>query len=515
VAGVLANSIEAIVAMLATASIGAIWSSCSPDFGAAGITDRLSQVEPKVVFFTSGYRYNGKWFDCRKTIDQCLGLLPTVTRKILVGHGIKDATGNFAEGDWDSFLKLGGLDPKKSKPLSIEFVATSFDHPLYIMFSSGTTGIPKCIVHGAGGTLLQHKKELILHTDVKADDKLMFFTTCGWMMWNWMVSTLSTGASIVIFDGSPSFPDLSALWKIVDDEGVTIFGTSPKFIQACINAEFRPNSVFSFNQLKTILSTGSPLLPEHFEWVYDCIKSDLHLASISGGTDIISCFVLGNPLIPVRVGEIQSPGLGMAIDAWDESGKSVSQEKAELVCTKPFVSMPVQFWNDPTGDAYTAAYFRHFTDPVVWWHGDFIEKTPHGGVIIHGRSDATLNPGGVRIGTAEIYRQVDTMAEIDDSLAIGHRVDGDVEIILFVKLATGYELDEALSRRIRDGIRRNLTQRHVPARIIPVRDIPYTRSGKKVELAVTKAIHGETIANISALANPAALDEYREIASQL
>jgi acetoacetyl-CoA synthetase len=515
VAGILANSTEAIIAMLATSALGAVWSSCSPDFGVGGIVDRLSQVEPKIVFFTAGYYYGGKWIDCRETISECLKLLPTVERKILVYHDSSRSIDQNSPDNWDDFLQFGGLNPRSASRLAIDFISTNFDHPLYIMFSSGTTGVPKCITHGVGGTLLQHKKELVLHTDVKLDDKLMFFTTCGWMMWNWMVSTLSTGAGIVIFDGAPSYPDLSVLWDVADREGVTIFGTSPKFVQACINADFKPKNHFSLTSLKRILTTGSPLLPEHFEWIYSCIKSDLHLASISGGTDIIGCFALGNPLLPVRVGEIQSPGLGMAIEAWNELGESVRAEKAELVCTKPFVSMPINFWKDPTGVQYTSAYFTHFTNPVVWWHGDFVEITVHGGVIIHGRSDATLNPGGVRIGTAEIYRQVDGFLEIDDSIAIGHRINGDVEVILFVKLVDGCELDSRLNKMIRDEIRRNLTPRHVPARIIAVRQIPYTRSGKKVEIAVTKVIHGEPISNISALANPEALDEYRLIAGQL
>jgi acetoacetyl-CoA synthetase len=413
--------------------------------------------------------------------------------------------------DWDHFLLSSNLDKQTKEILPIEFVVTHFDHPVYIMFSSGTTGVPKCIIHGAGGTLLQHKKELILHTDIKENDKLFYFTTCGWMMWNWMVSTLSTGASLLTYDGSPGFPDLNVLWKMIEEEEITVFGTSPKYLQACINGKIQPKQKANLTGLKTVLSTGAPLLPEHFNWIYEEVNQDLHLASISGGTDIVSCFMLGNPLLPVVVGEIQSPGLGMAVEAWNEDGHAVVGEKAELVCTKPFVSMPIGFWLDDNGEKYRKAYFDHYKNPVVWRHGDFIEVKKNGGIVIHGRSDATLNPGGVRIGTAEIYRQVEKMIEIDDSLAVGRQADGDVEVILFVKLAAKIQMNDVLLKKIKTTIRSNLTPRHVPSRIFEINDIPYTRSGKKIEMAVTAVLAGKKVKNRTAMINPTSLGEYEKI----
>lgn len=506
VAGMIANCPEAVVAMLATASLGAIWSSCSPDFGVNGIVDRFGQVEPKVVFFTTGYHYNGKAFSCASTIRGCLERLPSV--KTAVGVPLVDGFDTAGLPSFREFLHTSGLSSSNEKDLPLTFTPTAFEHPLYIMFSSGTTGVPKCIVHGAGGTLLQHKKELMLHSDIKPGDRLLYFTTCGWMMWNWMVSALSTGATLVLFEGSVSYPDFSVLWRAVSDHKVTHFGTSPKFLSACMKAAYEPSDL-TLSSLRAVLSTGSPLLPEHFTWVYEHVGKDVHLASISGGTDIISCFMLGVPTLPVYSGEIQAPGLGMAIAAWNDDAEPVVGEKGELVCTQPFVSMPVGFWNDQDGKRYQKAYFDFYPDRDVWRHGDFIAITERGGVIVFGRSDATLNPGGVRIGTAEIYRQVEAMPGVIDSLAIGHEEsDGDVSIWLFVKLGPEMTLTDTMIKDIKTHIREELTPRHVPARIFAVKDIPYTRSGKKVELAVKQAVHGETVENLGALVNPEAMSEY-------
>jgi acetoacetyl-CoA synthetase len=496
VAGVMANVPEALIAMAATAQLGAIWSSCSPDFGAAAIADRLGQVEPKVLFHTTTYVYGAKRHDATATIAAALERLPTVRVVVPVDH----------LGGAAAFQAFGA-----DRPPETEFVPVAFDAPLFIMFSSGTTGVPKCIVHGVGGTLLQHQKELALHCDLRSGDRLLYYTTCGWMMWNWMASSLSLGATLVLYDGAVNQPDMAALWRIIAEDGVTHFGTSPKFISACMAAGVRPAPLVATAPLRTVLSTGAPLMPEQFAWVYQSVKRDVHLASISGGTDIISCFMLGNPWSPVYAGEIQGAGLGMAIDAWDEAGNPVRGEKGELVCTQPFPSMPVGFWNDPDGKKYTAAYFDHYDgrSREVWRHGDYVEITPTGGVIVYGRSDATLNPGGVRIGTAELYRQVETLPEVLDAIAIGRRDDqGDTTITLFVKLKTGVALDAALTDKIKTTIRRNLTPRHVPKEVIAVRDIPYTRSGKKVEMAVTQAVHGEPVPNLAALANPESMDEF-------
>ncbi len=516
VAGVVGNLPEALIAMLATSALGGVWASCSPDFGAAAVADRLGQIDPKVVFFTSSYIYNGKRFDCGKAIREALALMPGTRRGVLIQHlPGPSASGDFGPArleSWGEFLATSGGDPGHQLPLA--FAPLAFDEPLFILFSSGTTGVPKCIVHGVGGTLLQHKKELLLHSDVGPGSRLFFYTTCGWMMWNWMVTGLSTGASLVLFEGSVASPDLGALWRVVRDEGVTAFGASPKFVASCMSQGISPKALLGGYAPRTLLLTGAPLLPEHFAWLYEQVPGkdgDLHVASISGGTDIVSCFMLGTPLLPVRAGEIQAPGLGMAIDAWDERGESVRGEKAELVCTRPFVAMPVGFWRDEGGARYRKAYFEHYL-PLgreVWRHGDYVELTPSGGVVVYGRSDATLNPGGVRIGTAEIYRQVEALPEVVDSLAVGRRAaGGDTDIILFVKLRAGVTLDAALKERLRGAIRSGLTPRHLPKEIAQVQDIPYTRSGKKVELAVTNAIHGEPVTNAAALANPESLAEY-------
>jgi len=517
VAGVLANVPEALVAMLATASIGAIWSSCSPDFGEGGIIDRLKQVEPKCLFFTESYSYGGRCHSFRETVESCLEVLPSVLCSVSVNiQGLNDQAElakNTAMLSWGDFLASSGFSDSDAEPLDIDFEPVDFSHPLYIMFSSGTTGVPKCIVHGTGGTLLQHKKELMLHCDLQPSDRLLYFTTCGWMMWNWMASGLSTGATLAVFEGSLNFPRADVLWEFIANEGVTVLGTSPKYLSYCINNKVKPNQIEGTASLRTILSTGAPLLPEHFDWVYEQFPQ-IHLASISGGTDIISCFMLGNPIKPVHRGQIQGAGLGMAVEAWGEhAGISVKDQKGELICTKPFVSMPVGFWQDPQGVKFREAYFDYYPDREVWRHGDFIEIDSNtGGIVVYGRSDATLNPGGVRIGTAELYRQVESMDEIADSIAVGRNTaDGDVEVILFVKLSEGTTWNDVLVSSIKKHIRQQLTPRHVPAAILVVNDIPYTRSGKKVELAVTRAIHGEEIVNLTAIANPESLDQFVNI----
>lgn len=509
VAGVLINGPEAIILMLATASIGAIWSSCSPDFGARGIADRLSQVEPKIIFATVAYNYGGKTMKNLQQTRDAVSQMNPKPEIIAVDH--------FTRGrdEFSQFLASSklGVDPKTKLPL--EFVGRGFQDPQYILFSSGTTGLPKCIVHGVGGTLLQHKKELMLHSDIKKGDTLFYFTTCGWMMWNWMVSALACGAKVITYDGSPSHPDLTTLWGTCAKEGVTHFGTSPKFLSACMQSPtFNPAKSFGLEKLRTILSTGAPLLPAHYHWVYQFFR-DVHLSSISGGTDIISCFMLGNPLLPVYAGEIQAPGLGMAIEGWDDRCISVRNQKSELVCVKPFVSMPVFFWKDETGERYRKAYFAAYPEKDVWRHGDFVEFTDRGGVVVYGRSDATLNPGGVRIGTAEIYRAVETLPFIGDSIAVGQVVGDDTRVVLFVKLIPGSEWSEQSEREIKRRIREELTPRHVPAVVLPVADIPYTRSGKKVEIAVTQTIHGESVPNKDALANPEALLEFERLRGQL
>jgi acetoacetyl-CoA synthetase len=502
VAGFLPNVPAAVVAMLATASLGATWSSCSPDFGIRGVLDRFGQIEPKVLFTADGYFYAGKTIDSLARIGSILEELPSVRRVVVVPQvaerpeisRIRDAV-HYAE-----FGRPGA---------PLEFSRQPFDHPLYILYSSGTTGTPKCIVHGAGGTLLQHLKEHQLHCDLRAGDRLFFFTTCGWMMWNWLASALASQATIVLYDGSPLHPDESTLWRLAEAENVAFFGTSPKYLAALEKSGFRPRERARLPQLRMLLSTGSPLAHEQFDFVHDAIGPDVQLASISGGTDIVSCFALGNPVLPVYRGELQCRGLGMRVEVFDENGRPLRGQRGELVCTRPFPSMPVGFWNDPDGRKYRAAYFDRF--PNVWCHGDYAVLTDHDGLVILGRSDAVLNPGGVRIGTAEIYRQVEKLEEVLESLAIGQEWENDVRVVLFVRLRPGVELDAALEKRIRDVIRTNTTPRHVPARIVAVPDIPRTISGKIVELAVREVVHGRPVRNTDALANPQALEYFRDL----
>jgi acetoacetyl-CoA synthetase len=500
VAGYLPNCPEAIIGMLAAVSIGAVWSSCSPDFGSNGIIDRFGQIQPKVLLACNGYTYNGKVCDTRETIATVVAAIPAIERVVIVPFAAALPVTTGRATAWDDF-KVGGA--------GLEFTPVAFDHPLFIMYSSGTTGAPKCIVHGHGGTLLQHKKEHILHTDIGPSDRLFYFTTCGWMMWNWLASGLASGATLVLFDGSPFFGDGRVLWQMAETERVTVFGTSAKYLSALEKAGVRPGDEFALPGLRTVLSTGSPLAPESFDFVYDAIGNDLLLASISGGTDILSCFALGNPILPVRRGELQCRGLGMATEVFDEQGNTVVGEHGELVCTRPFPSAPLGFWNDADNARYRAAYFERFDG--VWAQGDFAELTDRGGVIIYGRSDAVLNPGGVRIGTAEIYRQVEKLDEVVESIAIGQNWDDDVRVVLFVVLREDAILDDELQQRIRTMIRKNTTPRHVPAKIIAVPEIPRTRSGKIVELAVRSAVHGEAVKNTASLANPEALDYFRDV----
>ena len=504
VAGFMPNRPETIVAMLAAASLGAIWSSCSPDFGFQGVMDRFGQIEPKVLVSADGYFYNGKPFDSLERVAEVARAIPAIRRVVIVPFvAAKPDVSRVRNGiGWPEALANDAQDPP--------FVQLPFDQPLYILYSSGTTGVPKCIVHGAGGTLLQHAKELVLHSDLRADDRIFYFTTCGWMMWNWLVSSLLAGSTIVLYDGSPAHPDTTVLWKMAQDQKVTLFGTSAKFINICEKSGVRPGTQFDLSAMRAVLSTGSPLSAEDFEWVYREVKQDLQLASISGGTDIISCFMLGSPINPVWAGEIQKRGLGMKVEAWTEDGLPVIGEKAELVCTAPFPSMPVSFWKDPGNEKYLDAYFRFF--PGVWRHGDYCEVTEHGGVIMYGRSDSTLNPGGVRIGTSEIYRQVELVEEVVDSVVIGQPWQNDVRVVLFVMLRPGVKLDEALVKKIKTRIRANATPRHVPDKILVVPDVPRTINGKKVELAVLKTILGEEVKNKDALANPEALEHFKDVA---
>jgi len=490
VAGYLPNLPESVAATLGTASLGAIWSSCSPDFGVQGVLDRFGQIEPKVLFCADRYLYGGKEFDLREKNAQILARLPSVARSIEVSYaeGLEHALRGFA-------------------PAEIAFEPVEFNHPLYILYSSGTTGAPKCIVHGTGGTLLQHLKEHRLHSDVRAGDRLFYFSTLGWMMWNWLVSGLASGAALLLYDGSPFVARGRILFDFADAAHMTHFGTSAKFIDAIAKINLRPRETHRLQALRALLSTGSPLSAEGFDYVYGSIKEDLCLSSISGGTDIVSCFVLGNPMLPVWRGEIQCKGLGMAVEVYDDAGKP-TRGRGELVCTRPFPSMPVGFWNDPDGSRYRAAYFERF--PNVWRHGDWCEETAHGGMVIYGRSDAVLNPGGVRIGTAEIYRQVEQLEEVLESLVIGQDWKGDVRVVLFVTLKEGLRLDDALADRIKKRIRDNTTPRHVPDKILQVSDIPRTKSGKIVELAVRDVVHGREVKNAEALANPEALEQFRD-----
>ena len=506
VIGFMSNIPETVIAMLAAASIGAIWSSCSQDFGIKGVLDRFSQIKPKLIFAAERYQYNGKQIDCLLKLQNIIAQLPSIEKIVIIpftGNPELSEMGNTIL--WNDFLSH---DSKE-----IQFEALPFGHPLYILYSSGTTGLPKSIVHSAGGTLIQHLKEHRLHTDLTRDDTIFYFTTCGWMMWNWLVSSLAVGATIVLYDGSPFYPDGTALLQMADKLKITVFGTSAKFITSLESAKIKPKQISSFQKLRLILSTGSPLAEESFDFVYDHWKKDVQLASISGGTDIISCFALGNPILPVYRGELQCKGLGMKVESFDELGNSVINNKGELVCTQAFPSMPIYFWNDQDGTNYQTAYFNKFSD--IWHHGDYIEINKRGGVKIYGRSDTTLNPGGVRIGTAEIYQAVERFSEVMDSLVIGQPWSMDERIVLFLKMKDGNQLSKELTKKIRKTIRESCSPRHVPEKIIPIKDIPYTINGKKVELAVKQVILNQEIKNKDSLANPEVLDYYQEIGELL
>lgn len=500
VAGYMPNTMETIIVMLACSSLGAVWSSASPDFGVQGVVDRFGQINPKVLITVDGYYYNGKIIDVLAKVKDVQPLIEGLEQIIVVP---------FAGSEYSLGVKAADFTGVY-KPRIIEFERVSFDHPLFIMFSSGTTGVPKCIVHGHGGTLLQHLKEHQLQSDIRPDDKVFYFTTCGWMMWNWLASVLASEATILLYDGSPFYPDGKVLWDYTSKYGCTFFGTSAKFIEAMKSEGIHPSESHDLKPLRAIASTGSPLVHSSFNFVYEHIKKDVHLASISGGTDIVSCFVLGNPISPVYRGEIQCAGLGMAVDVFDEKGHSVTEGSGEFVCTKPFPCMPVSFWSDPDGARYRSAYFEMYDN--IWAHGDWVEKTGNGGFIIHGRSDATLNPGGVRIGTAEIYRQVEKIPEIRDSVAIGQDWDGDVRVILFVIMRDGVDLDEALVKEIKAQIRTGASPRHVPAKVLSVSDIPRTKSGKITEIAVRDVVMERPVKNTEALANPEALKLYENLA---
>ena len=500
VAAFLPNHPAAIIGMLATTSIGAIWSSCSPDFGRQGVLDRFGQIEPKMIFVVDGYYYNGKAHDTIERVKSFLDELPSVEKVVMVEY-IQTYTGDIENGS--TLLEITSNLPDNE----VEFKQVPFDHPLYILYSSGTTGAPKCIVHGHGGTLLQHLKEQQLHADIRKDDRVFYFTTCSWMMWNWLVSALASKATVMLYDGSPFYPGAKALWDFAEAEKFTLFGTSAKYIEALQKVGFSPKSGRNLEALRGMASTGSPLSAEGYDFVYSEIKDDLHLASISGGTDIVSCFVLGVPTLPVYRGEIQAPGLGMDVQVWNDEGESVRQQRGELICAQSFPSRPVFFWRDEGGQKYYSAYYEHFEG--VWAHGDFAEITKNGGVVIYGRSDAVLNPGGVRIGTAEIYRQVDKIEAVLESIVIGQEWKNDVRVVLFVKMRDGQELTDNLIQEIKLIIRTECTPRHVPAKILEVGDIPRTKSGKIVEISVRDIVHGLEIKNKESLANPEALEFFK------
>ncbi|WP_447797285.1 acetoacetate--CoA ligase [Pseudomonas moraviensis] len=504
VAACMPNTWQTLVAMLATTSLGAIWSCSSPDFGTHGVIDRFGQIEPKLLLTCAGYQYAGKTLDQTAKLNEILAQLPSLQQLIIVPYARPQARIDDYQTDaevtlWQDFYEPGG-EP--------DFTPVPFNHPLYVLYSSGTTGVPKCIVHSTGGVLLQLVKEHGLHCDLGPGDRLFYYTTCGWMMWNWLVSALAVGSAVVLYDGSPFHPDPQRLLELIDDERISVFGTSPKFLATLESGGARPRESHDLSSLKTLLCTGSALSPQSYDFVYRDFKTDVCLASMSGGTDIVSCFVNGNPLSPVRRGEIMGKSLGMAVEVWNDAGQPVIGEKGELVCTRHFPAMPIGLWNDPDGTKLRQSYFSLF--PGFWAQGDYAEQLPHGAMMIHGRSDAVLNPGGVRIGTAEIYRQVEKITEVQDSVAIGQQWQDDVRVVLFVRLREGLELDEALEQRIRQVIRANTTPRHVPAKIVAVTDIPRTISGKVVELAVREMVHGRPVKNTDALANPEALEQFRD-----
>jgi acetoacetyl-CoA synthetase len=507
VAGFIPNIPEALVAMLAASSIGALWSSCSPDFGVQGVLDRFGQIEPRILVCADSYTYATKKIDCLPKVADVVSKIPSIERVVVLPYGDKNPD---ISGIRDAILWADFVDADATEA---EFERLPFDHPLYILYSSGTTGLPKCMVHSGGGTLLQHYKELMLHTDLKRSDRVFYFTTCGWMMWNWLASALAVGSTLILYDGSPFSPEHDSLWAMAAAEKITVFGTSAKFLGMCEKRDMKPGTKHDLSALKTILSTGSPLAVNSYDYVYSQVKKDVHLSSISGGTDIVSCFAGGNPIGPVYRGELQCRSLAMAVHVFNEEGEPIVEETGELVCTRPFTSMPVAFWNDPDGSKYRAAYFEKY--PGVWRHGDWCELTEHDGMIIYGRSDATLNPGGVRIGTAEIYRQVEQLPEIVESVAIGQETgegaSGDVQIVLFVRLREGEILNDALRDKIRKQIKDNTSPLHVPKKILEVSDIPRTISGKISELAVRDVVHGRPVTNTEALANPESLEIYRSM----